>query len=95
MYRVGAFASQFLISEAASSDMSHNFLKAVTVTNEMVLRGAVIVPEHLFIYIPEQMERLDGDVRPLESALEQRPEVFESVGVNLSVNVRSAWSIVW
>jgi|ERR1700687_1132377 len=46
-----------------------------------------VVAEHLFIEIPEQVKRLDANVGALQSALEQTPEVFESVSVNLSVNV--------
>ena len=48
---------------------------------------AEVVAEHLFVKIAEQMERLDADVGSFQSALEEAPEVFESVGVNLSVNV--------
>ena len=46
-----------------------------------------VIPEHLFVQIPEQMERLHAHIGSFQSALEQAPEVFESVGVNLSVNV--------
>ena len=46
------------------------------------------IPEHLFIKIPEQVERFHAHVGSLDSTLEQTPEVFESVGVNLSIHVR-------
>jgi hypothetical protein len=67
--------------------MTHNQFKAVAVPNEAFLRGAVIVPEHLLIYISEQMERFDRNVCALESALEQAPEVLHAVCMNLAVNV--------
>jgi hypothetical protein len=46
-----------------------------------------VVPEHLLVQIPEQVERLDADIGALQLALEEAPEVFETVGVHLSVNV--------
>src|SRR6266849_4121162 len=48
---------------------------------------AEVVAEYLFVEIPEQVERLHANVSAFELALEQAPEIFESVGVNLSVNV--------
>ena len=41
----------------------------------------------LFIEVAEKMERFDTHIGSLESALQKRPEVFESVGVNLAINV--------
>src|SRR6266404_1463593 len=67
--------------------MTHGHLKTVSVANEMVFLGAIVVPENLFVQIAEQMERFNVDVCSLESALEEAPEVFESVGVNLPINV--------
>ena len=48
-----------------------------------------VVAENLFVEVAKQMEWLDADIGALQLALEQAPEVFESVGVNLSVNVLS------
>ncbi len=47
----------------------------------------MIVAEHLFVQIPEEVKWLGADVGSLESALEQAPEVFEPVCVDLPVNV--------
>ena len=33
------------------------------------------------------MERLDGNVRAMQPALQKRPEVFQAVGVNLAIDV--------
>ncbi len=87
MYGIGPFASEFLIGDSTASDMTHSHLKTVPIANEVVLLGAIVVPENLFVQITEQVERLNVDVRSLESALEQAPEVFESVRVNLSVHI--------
>src|SRR5712664_3594390 len=67
--------------------MTHSHMKTVAVANEMVFLGAIVVAEHLLVEVSEQVERLDVDVCSLESALEKAPEVFQPVGVNLSVNV--------
>src|SRR5207247_2059044 len=50
--------------------------------------AALVEPEPPFVEIPEQMERLDADVGAAKRALEQRPEVFESVGVDLAARIR-------
>src|SRR6266700_3015977 len=56
-------------------------------SSSIVRQFAEVVPEHLFVQIPEQVELFHAYVGSFEAALEQAPEVFESVGVNLSVNV--------
>jgi hypothetical protein len=85
--RVGAFASQFLIGDTTASDMTHSHLKTVPVANEVVLLGAIVVAKHLFVQIAEQVERLNVYVGAFQSALEQAPEVFQPIGVNLPINV--------
>ncbi len=67
--------------------MTHRHLKTVAVANEVVFLGAIVIPEHLLIQVAEQVKRLDIYVSALQSAFEQAPEVFKSVGVDLSVNV--------
>ena len=41
----------------------------------------------LFVEVSEQMERRAVDVRAFDSALEQRPEIFEAVRVNAVLHV--------
>src|SRR5260370_1995088 len=53
----------------------------------MVSQFTVVVPEHLFVQIPEEVERLHADVGAFQLALEQTTEIFESVGVDLPINV--------
>ena len=48
---------------------------------------ARVEPERLFVQVAEQVEGLDGDVRALDRALEQRPEVFQPVGVDVAARV--------
>ena len=41
----------------------------------------------MLIDVPEQLPRHHADVRPVDSPLEQRPEVFHPVGVNVATDV--------
>jgi len=56
-------------------------------SSSVVRQFAEVVPEHLFVQIPEEVKLFHAHVGSLESALEQAPEVFESVCVDLPVNV--------
>jgi hypothetical protein len=48
---------------------------------------AVVVTESLLIEVAKQMERLNAHIRPVDTALQQRPKVLKAVGVNASVDV--------
>src|SRR5258708_40236513 len=87
MYGVSPFASQLLVGDSTVCDMRHSHLKAVAISNEVLFGGAIVVTEHLFVYIAEQVKRLYRNVCAFQSALEQTPKVFESVGVDLPFNV--------
>ena len=41
----------------------------------------------LFVNVAEQVEWLDADVGSVQATLQETPEVFHSVGVNVSVHV--------
>src|SRR5260370_4749336 len=58
-------------------------LESVQVTTQF----PVVVPEHLFVQIAEQVKGFHAHIGSLESALEKTPEVFEPVGMDASVNV--------
>ena len=47
-----------------------------------------VEPKRLFVEVPEQVERLDRNVGAADRTLEQRPEVFEPVGVDLPARIR-------
>jgi hypothetical protein len=59
-------------------------LKPIPVIQRLV---AIVVAERLFVEIAEQMERFDAHIGSTDSAFQEGPEVFESVCVNLAVNV--------
>ncbi len=67
--------------------MTHSHLKTVAIANEVVLLGAIVVAEYLFIQVPEQVEWLNVDVCTLQSTLQETPEVLKPVRMNLPVNV--------
>ncbi len=48
---------------------------------------AVVVAKHLLIEITEQVEWFDADVRALQTALQETPEVLHSIRVDLPANV--------
>jgi hypothetical protein len=60
-----------------------NVLESQTIVSQF----PEVVPEYLFVQVPEEMERLNADIGAFQLALEQAPEVFEAIGVNLPVNV--------
>src|ERR1019366_4232212 len=47
----------------------------------------MVIAEHLLIKVTKQMKWFDTHVGPADAALQQAPKVFESIGVNLSVNI--------
>src|SRR5258708_38864167 len=56
-------------------------------TKSIVSQFPIVVAEHLFVQVAEQVKGFHANVSSLEAALEKTPEVFETVGVNLPVNV--------
>ena|SRR6266850_1628486 len=82
--RRSRLASDFGIGETLSEDMRSDMLKSQAIVSQL----PEVVAEHLLIQVAEEMERFHANVGSFESALEQAPEVFESVGVNLPVNIR-------
>lgn len=51
-----------------------------------VVVGTLIEPECLLIGVSVQMNRVNADVGSLESALQERPKVLDSVDVNVAVH---------
>src|ERR1700722_3921807 len=78
---------QFGIRQPLSHDLLTQQTETVRVVHRIVLRGAIVEPERLFIYIPEQVERFNSNVSSTQSALEQTPEVFHALSVHLPVYI--------
>jgi len=49
-----------------------------------VISLAIVVPERLLVQVTEQMERFDRDVGSPQTTLQQRPDIFDPVRVNLA-----------
>src|SRR5579872_1233619 len=80
-------ARYFGIGETLPENMRQHHLKSFAVANRVLFAAAIVVAERLFVEIPEQMERLDTYVGSLQSAFQEAPEVFESIGVDVAANV--------
>lgn len=78
---------QFCIRQSLTYDLLTQQTETVRIIQWIVLRGAVVEPERLLIDVTEQVERLNGNVSSAKSALQQRPEIFHALHMNLSVNV--------
>src|SRR4051794_8069782 len=53
----------------------------------MFFGRTIVVTKYLLIEVTEKMKRFNGNIGAFQSAFYQTPKVFESVRVNLSVNV--------
>lgn len=83
MRRGSADADQFVIGKPLSSDVLHGRFKPQLVVHAF----AVVVPERLFVDVAEQMERLNRNIGAVQTAFQERPEVFDAVGMDQSVHV--------
>ena len=81
-------ASQNVPGELLADDQPHRNIEALAVIQRLTfIILAIVVAKHLLIRIAEQMERLHADIRALQFALNQRPEVLQAVGVDVAANV--------
>ncbi len=76
-------ASHFGIGEALSDYVRGNVLESKSIVSQF----PQVEAEHLLIQVPEEVKGLHAHVGSLDAAFEKAPEVFESIGVNLPVNV--------
>jgi len=76
------FASQFPIGNALASDALRGLDEPIR-----IIALAVVESKALLVKVAEQMKRFYRNVCTFQGALEQTPKVFDSVGVNLPVNV--------
>jgi len=77
-----AITNQALVRHAPSHDSPQDFDKPLG-----VCRLARVEPEGFLVQVSEQVKRLDADVRALDRPLEQGPEVFEPIGVDVPAHV--------
>jgi hypothetical protein len=82
--RISRLPSQFLIGQTSASHGGQDFRETSAVP---IIMFALVVSECLLIQITEQVERLDADVGSFQAALQERPEILDSVRVNVAVYV--------
>src|SRR6266542_5183118 len=81
-------ARQFAISQSPSHNLAHRFVEAGCVINRMAPAVfPVVEPECLLIHVAEKVKRLNSNVCAIYAALQQTPEIFDSLRVNSSVHV--------
>src|SRR5439155_18159718 len=73
------------VGEPPTHDRLHNLHEAPAVA---VRHATLIEAEDLFVNVRAQVEGFHIDVGALERPLEQAPEVFKPVGVDMSLDVR-------
>src|SRR5208282_4458415 len=76
------FARQLFVGQSPACHLGQHAGKTIT-----VIALALVVAERLFIQIAEQMEWLDADIRSLQSALQERPEIFNRIRMYVALNV--------
>lgn len=73
---------QFLVGHPTPDDCAQHIKETHTVS-----RLPRVEPIRLFVQIAEQVERFDRNVCPLDRAFQQRPEVFQAVGVDVPTHI--------
>ena len=81
---VRLLTGELIPCEALTNDLADGKIEPLSIIHAF----AIVIAEHLLIEISEQVERLDRNVGSLQAALEQGPEVLQSVGVNFAVTAR-------
>ncbi len=78
---------QFSVGETLADNLRAQKTEAVAIVHRVILWGAIVEPEALLIQVPEQMEWFNAHISSIQSTLQQRPEIFNSVCVNLAAHV--------
>lgn len=76
-------ASQLFVHQPLAKDVGGGFDQSATVA---VVVLAFVEAERLLVEVTMQVERLNADVGSLQGPLEDRPEVFDAVGMHRPVH---------
>jgi hypothetical protein len=77
------FAGDFGKGQTLPDDLRSQCVEAVTIGHA----DPMVEPKGLLIHIAEQVEGFDADVRSAKSALQEAPEVFQTVSVDIPLHV--------
>ena len=75
-------AGQTLVGDALTHDGAERIYEA-----RPILRFACVESVRFFVQVSEQVEGFDGNIGSLDGALQQRPEVFQPVSVDVSAHI--------
>src|SRR5579863_458390 len=78
---------QFCVSQSLAYDLRTQQTETVCIIHWIIPRGPIIESECLLVNVPKQMKRLYGNVSSAKAALQQRPEVFHTLSMNLPVHI--------
>jgi hypothetical protein len=76
-----------LISDSLASYAGQGDIESLTVGNFNFAVFAIIETKTLLIEITEQMERFNGNISTMQTALYKRPEIFDAVSVDFPMHV--------
>lgn len=76
------FSGEFIVGQPFAGDLANSEVKALGIGHL-----AIVEAERLLVDIAEQMERFHADVGSVQSTLQETPEVFHPVSVDVSVCV--------
>ena len=79
--------SQLRIGHPLSNNLRTEQTEAVCVVHGVILCRPIVVSKDLLIYVAMQMERLNRNVGSIQSTLEQRPEVLQSVRMDAAIHI--------
>jgi hypothetical protein len=80
--RCAMLPGQLRVGQPLSGNRRYHFPKSIT-----VYIIALIEPERLFVEIPAKVKRLYRDVGALDGPLQERPKVFDAIGVNFIAHI--------
>jgi hypothetical protein len=82
-FRFSRLACEFGIGQPFSHDLTYRQIEP-----RGIVHFPIIVAASLLVDIPKQVERLDTHVGAVQAALQKRPEVLQSIGMDLAFNIR-------
>lgn len=87
MWRV-TLAREIGVGKALAENVGQRSLEALRVSNfGAVIVAAIVVPEYLFVNVTREMKRFNANIRSLEAAFKQRPEVLHAVHMHPTAHV--------
>jgi hypothetical protein len=82
--RFSKLTGEFRIGQPLTEDVADQFAASLPVT---AIRLASVVAKGLLVDVAEQMERFDAYIGPFKAAFQETPKVFNTVGVDIPVDV--------